>query len=232
MTAAYVQSAAATSGTASFASNTTIGNCLIACVQAYGASSISAVTTGSSGDHWTQVKALTGGLGQVIAIWIDPACTVSNSSVTFTASGGTSLNIQAYELSGMGNAPVLDVEVSRTQSSFGSTTSWTSGTTSSAGATDLRLGMYAGNYVSVSGNYTVTAPTSPWNCPEGVTTQQAGSVQTNLVSGYYIPGTSGTVTFSSTSAITSTFWAAIAMAITPGSTGGGGSAGSFLPFFA
>ena len=232
MTAAYVQSAASASGTAAFGANTTIGNCLVACMQAYGSSSISAVTTGSSGDHWTQVKAVTGGLGQVIAIWIDPACTVSKSSVTFTASGGSQLNIQAYEFSGMGNAPVLDVEVTRTQSGFGSTTSWTSGTTSSAGAADLRVGLYGGNVSSGGSSYTVTAPSSPWNCPQGVTTPPAGVAQTNLVSGYYIPGTSGAVTFASTQAITGVLWAAIAMAITPGSTGGSGNTGSFLPFFA
>ena len=230
MTAAYVQSGSNTSGTASLSSHTTIGNCLIACVQAYGASSIGAVTTGSSHDNWAALLTVSGG-GQVAAIWIDPACTVSKSSITFTASGASMLNIQAYEFSGMGNAPVLDVDSTHLQTTTGST-SWSAGPTASADAPDLRLGMFAGNLGSVG--WTSTTPGSPWNCPQGVTKQTgAGNESAALVAGYYIPGTSGTVTFSGTSGSSSADWAAIAAGVTPGTSGGGGgsSAGSFLAFF-
>jgi hypothetical protein len=225
---AFVQSGSDTSGTAAFGRNTTVGNCLIACVQAYGASSVGAVTTGSSHDNWTALKTVSGG-GQVAAIWIDPACTVSKSTVTFTASGASMLNIQAYEFSGMGNAPVLDVIASHLQTTTG-TTAWSSGATPSAAAADLRIAMFGGN--DGSSSYSTAPPASPWLLPEGITRQTgAGNESVVLVSGYFIPGTTGTVTFNSTTGTSASTWAAIAAGVLPGSTGGGSSAGSFLPFF-
>jgi hypothetical protein len=230
VTASFVQSGSGTAATASFSANTTIGNCLVACVQGYGASSVSAVTTGSSGDHWTQLKAVSGASGQVCAIWIDPACTVSRSSVTFTASGGTQMNIQAYEFAGMGAAPVLDGAPASKVVTGVNSTSWTAGPAVSSSTADIWIGMYAGNN---SGVLSASTSAAGWSDPEGSTNGGSGAgPYTSLVSAYQIPGTAGSFSLTGGVGTNRSVYGAIALAITPGTSGGGGSsAGSFLPFF-
>lgn len=232
MTATLVQSAADTTGTATFGVNTTIGNCLVACVQALGSSHISAVTTGSSSDHWSSLQEVSGG-SQVIAIWVDPASTVSKATVTFTASGASQLNIQAYEFASMGTAPALDgTPATDLVTTTPNSTSWSSGSVSAANGTDVWIGMFGG--VGPSG-YSVTGPASGWNIPGGTTGRFSGFSETQMVSGYEIPGSAGSVNFSGTASLTTAKYAVIALALTPGSGGGGGgggsSTGSFLPFF-
>lgn len=226
MTATLVQQAASPNGTATWPSNTTPGNTLVACLHAYGASSIGAVTSASSADTWRSLVAVPGG-GQVIAVWMAPATAGGAATVNFTASGATQQNIQCYELAGMGASPSVDVDVTHLDATAPNTSAWSTGATASAGASDVRIGMLAGNTSSL---LTLNGAGSPWNSqsPSG---SRAGGNYAYLVSGYEIPGTSGTVTYTATASTNGALWAGIAIAITPGSAGGGSGAGSFLPFF-
>lgn len=229
MVAALVQQTGAASGTATLSTAATAHNCLIACLQGYGASTISGVTSAASVDHWASLVAVSGA-GQVAAVWIDPDCAGGNTTVNFTAAGASQLNIQAYEFSGLGNAPAMDVTPStHLVSTTPNAGTYTSNATAAADATDVWVGMYAGNDAS---SFSASGAVSPWNS-QSATSQVISHLYTSLVSGYQIPGTSGTVTYSGSSSTSGAVYAVIALAIKPGSTSmPAGTAGSFLSFFA
>lgn len=225
MTATLRQQTSAPSGTATWPSNTVTGNCLVACLHAYGASSIGAVTSASSADTWRSLVAVPGA-GQVIAVWMAPATSGGAATANFTASGATQQNIQCYELAGMGASPTVDVSVTHLDSTSPNTSAWSTGATASAGASDVRIGMLAGTTSSL---LSVNGAGSPWNSQSSSGSRVSGNYAV-MVSGYYIPGSSGSVTYTATASTNGALWAGIALAITPGSAGGAGS-GSFLPFF-
>lgn len=226
MTATLRQQAASPNGTATWGSNTVTGNCLIACLHAYGASSIGAVTSASSADTWRSLIAVPGG-GQVIAVWMAPATAGGAATCNFTASGATQQNIQCYELAGMGASPVVDVSVTHLDATAPNTSSWSTGATASAGASDVRIGMLAGNTSSL---LALSGAGSPWNSQSSSGSRVSGNYA-YMVSGYQIPGTSGTVTYTATASTSQALWAGIAIAITPGAAGGGSGAAGFLEFF-
>lgn len=220
MAVTFVQSASDPSGAADFASPTTPGNCVVAFLQAYGASAIGGVVSGaSSADRWASAVEVDGA-GQVAAIWLDPGCEGGDTAMSFTAAGATQQNIQVMEFAGAGNAPVLDVPAATNLvTTTPNSTAWTSGATAAAtSAADLWLGLYASNDGSL---YSATEPGSPWNCPESVTTQNVSHEYTRMTGGYQIPAATGTVTFSGIASTNSSVYAAIAIALTPGSSSGG-----------
>jgi hypothetical protein len=213
MTAAFVQSSSGAGSSTTLGSNAAAGNCLIACVQAYGASSVSKVTLGGSNDNWSSLITVSGG-GQVIAVWLDPDCNGSASNVAFTASDATIQNIFAFEFSGMGNAPALSVTpASSLVTTVPNTTSWASGTTASAPAGTVQIGMLAGNSSSL---LAISGAGSPWNSAAGEV-QRVSSVYGGLVADYQIPGSAGTVSYSATTSTNQAVHAGIALALTPGS---------------
>jgi hypothetical protein len=227
VTAAFVQQAAGPSGTAALTSPATGGNCLIACLQAYGASSIGGVTSAASPDRWVAVKTVSGG-GQVLAVWIDPDCANGSSTVNFTAPGASMQNICVFEFSGVGSSPAVDVFVTNLLSASPNTRSWTTNATAAtAHASDVQIGVLAGNSSSL---LAVAGASSPWNS-QG-TGQRTGGVYAEIAAGYQIPGTTGTVTYTAAASTTGAVWAGIAVAITPGGGAGAGASGSFMQFFA
>jgi hypothetical protein len=226
LTAAFVQSASDAAGSVSLGSPTTPGNCVVGCLQAYGASSISAVTSGSglSADSWSSLFALSGA-GQVIAVWIDPGCEGGDSSVAFTAPGASMQNIFAFEFSGMGNAPTLAVTPATSLvTTSPNSTSWATGSTASVPPGSVCIGMLAGNSTTTLG---VNGAGSPWNSTTGVA-QRPSTTYAALVADYQIPGSAGAISYSGGASTNQALHAGICLALTPGSAATGSALLSFF----
>jgi hypothetical protein len=211
--------------TITLGSPATAGNCLVACIGAWQGSTVAAVTSSASPDHWALGSS--GDLGSGTAeIWADPGCAGGNTTVgvTFTVPG--LLAVQVFEFSGVAHSSAVDTTASG--GSLAPGTSWTTGASGSAAAGDLLLGMCLA--YSTGGAFTLAGPSSPWVNEPQIATSQSGEY-VRLLAGYQTSGGAGAFTYAGNSGLISQQYAAAGLALKPSGGGGSGPAGSFLPFF-
>ena len=193
MSIAFVQAAsntaAAGSVTVTLGSNTTAGNCLVACIalgNSSSTSSVSSVKLGGAADNWASLKAV-GDLAvgaEQLAVWADPNCAGGQTAVAITQSTGLVTMAWVFEFSGLATSSILDQ--SATFDSAGgtnSTFSVTSGTTTQA--SELAIGC------AYAFSTTITGPSSPW-VNESTLSQGSDRLQAS----YDILSSTGTVTYS------------------------------------
>lgn len=205
-----------TSVTATLGGNTTSGNCLVACIQAFTSSGsgpvVTGITLGGSADNWAQIASVSPTSFTNDYIWIDPGCAGGQSSIVITISSTTGPAIQAYvyEFSGIASASTLD------QSSTGSGASspWSSGATSvTSQAAEAWVGFVASHG---AGAATITGPSGSWTNLSQLSTTEVSHLQ--CLSGYQIPSGTGTATYNGSFSSSTTEWGALVVTLKGGSS--------------
>lgn len=216
-----------TSGTinATFGSNTTAGNCLIAVFSQDNSSTLSptlsSVTTNGSSENWADSGASFAGDG--FFLYIDPNTGGSQTIIDVTfAFGGTATTsnslaivLDTFEVSGLATTSVVDRIQNNSPGTTG--TSWTSNATSTTTeAAEFWIGAvnpYDGGAANQS--ITITGPSSPWTNEAQLTTStQEGGTGTShkyflaQMSGYQIVSATGTATYSGTNTGSGVFYTA------------------------
>jgi hypothetical protein len=233
VTAALVQTAWATSGStdahglvAALDTRATPGSCLVACVAGYDVGAVEAVTSAASQDNWGTAAAVSADdASTTCEIWINPGCTVAASTVTAGVTTSGLLMAQVFEFSGILASSPADVTTTGNDPSIVAT-SWSSGTSGTYEAGDVLIGMCSANNGSVA--FTMTGPSSPW-ANESYLQASLSGIFARMIAGYQITTGGGTMTYSGTNTGFVRYGAA---AIALKAVSGGGSTGSFLPFFA
>jgi len=201
------------SGTCTFASPTTAGNCVVVFIYTYALSSQTILTTGctlgGSADNFAQVTALqtvpVGGDTDYLGAWIDPDCAGGQTQVVANVENATwqgeftGTGLIIYELAGVAASSPVD----RLSSASGTTgTAANSGTTSgttTAGEMALGAAINATTFTALDSSYTAVTMGSPVSCPSGYKT---------------VPSAGTGVSYTATNA-TSNVWAAIVFTLTP-----------------
>lgn len=205
-TATHTSGTSATD-TATFASNLTAGNCVVACISTgsvFTAVSVTSVTTNGSAENWSQavgdpfssganyiyVNPNTGGGQKIIDVNWAFGGTVSSTNTA-------SIVIEIYEISGLVAANVVDQS---NQNNVSSNANWTSNATpTTTQASEIFIGKVS-TFASTSAN-TITGPSSPWNNESQLNaTYLVSSVTRHLtqLSGFQIVSATGTATYSGT----------------------------------
>lgn len=214
-----------TSGTitATFASNATSGNCLVACFSGFARSAsfsltVSSVTTNGTAENWAVAASATTSAHAPAWIYADPntgggqnAINVNISfGATATSAAGVSACLDIYEVSGI--IAVSPVDKTHTGGST-SVTSWSSGTTATTtSAVEFWVGVAGLSVIVASTTETVTGPSSPWSNQSLLhTTVPFSSSPFNVyqLSGSQITASTGTATYSGTNSVSSDYNAAV-----------------------
>lgn len=201
-----------TSGTAhaTFGSNITAGNCVIAAFSIQTVSfspTVSSVTTNGSADNWANAITETGHAVGPGAIYVDPNSAGGQKQINVAASfGGTAstltsvaILIDIFEVSGLATTSPVD----KTQgSSGGAGTSWTSGSTATTtNANEFWVGVAAIAASATNTTLVVTGPGAPWNNETVLNTfldDTGAALEVYQASGYQIVSSTGTATYSGT----------------------------------
>lgn len=205
----------------------TAGNCVVACIGGYNINVVESVVSAASADNW--VLGESGDVGPSTAeVWIDPDCAAGHTTFSASVTNSGLIIMQVFEFSGVATSSPADVTTSGGSGAL--VTSWSSGTSATASAGDLLVGMCCGH--GGGGTYTLSGPSSPWINETPVATS-LGGIWARLVAGYQVLGSSAALTYSGTATVAQDYAAAgVALKAAGGGGGGGGSgSGSFLPFF-
>jgi hypothetical protein len=220
-TAQYTSGSSATP-MATFGSNTTAGNCLIAVFSFTNSSSLSptltSVTTNGTAENWADsgaslpadnffmyVDPNTGG-GQTV---VDVAFAFGG---TATTSNSIAIMIDIFEVSGLTTSSVVDKWQSNLNTSAG--TSWTSNATSTTTeATEIWIGAVNPGNNTANQTFTITGPSSPWTneAQLSASIQNGGSGTSHKyyaaqMCGYQIVSSIGTATYSGTNTGSDVFY--------------------------
>ena len=216
MTITVVQQVTATNFTASFASPTTAGNCLVVgFTDQNGAANLSGVTIGSSADNWANLITQDSATSMA-ALWADPSCIGGQTTITVSAFGITDPTINIFELAGVATSSPLETA----NAGSGNSTAWNSGSITTATAGDILLGVYSnGNNAAI-----VSGPGSPWN-----NTSAFDSFGDKNLYGYQILTGTGTFAYSGNASFPTSPWAAAIAALKPAAGGGGSPVNVNLP---
>lgn len=217
MAIAYSQSTTVASGASvtsvtTGAITTTTGNLLVALAASYVQT---ATVSDSKGNTWTNVASFTAGTGRVRMDYVLNA--TGGASHTFTATCGSAdyPTITVMEFSGVATSSALDV--SATDFVSGGSSSHTVGPVTTTDAGDVLIGV--GSSPS-STSYTVSAPFTQDR------TLDTGALE-GIVTGYYLPGSTGNYSFDFTTSNSSAAARSIIAAFKP-AAGGGGAVLRFL----
>ena len=206
---AIVQTAQSATSSVSFATGTTAGNFVAACVSDIGPVStpaITGVTLGGAADNFASLAGTTFTAAHiVVAIWGDPSCAGGQTAVSATETNGINATIVAYEISGIAASSPLDKFAVATGTSTSASSGATGTTTQNAEAC---LGI-----VSATSTVTITGPASPWVN----TTEQVHSTNSSMT-GEQITTATGAITY--TAALSSSRnWAAAVVTLLPAAAG-------------
>jgi hypothetical protein len=137
--------------------STTAGNCIVACIGGYSSgsttSSISSVKLGTVDTFSSAVSSVLADVGES-AIYVDPNCSGSQTSVVVTFTNFVDVAIDVYEVSGLLTSSVVDKTNSGSSSS---TTSISSGATGTLSQTNEIVFGCVGSAGGLS-----AFPGSPW----------------------------------------------------------------------
>lgn len=212
-------SATFTSGTsatisATFGSNTTAGNCLIACFSIdWGdnlSPTLSSVTTNGTAENWADSGASLPGNG--FYVYVDPNTGGSQKIVhinfafggTASASNSFGIAVDTFEVFGLTTSSVVDQ--TQDNSAAPPVTSWTTGTSSTTTqAAEIWIGVVAPSNDTANQTITITGPSSSWTNESQLSFSiQAGGSSTShrfytsQMCGYQIVSATGTATYSGT----------------------------------
>lgn len=227
-TSATAQFTSGTSGTitATFGSNTAVGNCLVAafsvgCDGTHFLVTVSSVKTGANAENWALAVSQTGDAFAQAFIYVDPStgggATQVNVTIAFGATASTSeslcILVDVYEVSGIVAASPVD----KTSSGHNLTSSWSSGATATTtNPIEFWVGTCANSPALANTTQTLTGPSSPWTNETSLVSsaQQGGTVAadkffTYQLSGFQIRSATGTATYNGTSTASSDWGAAV-----------------------
>lgn len=203
------------SSSGDFTYPTTAGNTLVVLISAYATTGTTITTTGvtlgASADHFTQLAAsqspYASSQTEYVAAWIDPSCAGGQTAISAAVVNGQFGGVIAYEVAGLGPAPMLDVFAAN---SAGTGTAVTSGTTApTASASEIWFGATS----TYSAQSSIGPGYSNQFLRSGTDIYGAG--------GYQIPGAVGTTSYTATQAASGP-WAALVVTIA-GSAAAGAS---------
>lgn len=171
-------SASGTTVSASFASNTTAGNCVIAVIASNISNTVSGVTLGGAAGNFAQ--SVVSSTHSLAAIWSDPNCAGGQKAVSATLGTSSGNVIFIYEVSGLATSSVVDV----THTGAAATSAFSSGSVTSTVANEIWVGL--GN-----ATLTPTGPSSPW-------INNTTETSNDCVAGYQIVSSTGSAVYSGT----------------------------------
>jgi hypothetical protein len=185
--------ASLTSLTVTFGSGSTAGNCLAVCAGSVAGTdnpTISGITLGGSAGNFASANTAYNNNDANAAIWIDPDCAGSETSVAISWIGGSGSNpavaAYAFEWAGVKTSSPLDKAPAGVT---GSGTSWSSGSTGTLSqANEVAFGVVGGIYSSITG------PGLPWTNEALIT---VGS-NFGLIAGYQQVSATSALTYSGT----------------------------------
>jgi hypothetical protein len=200
----------ATSLTATLASGTTAGNCLIVVATSVtGGGKVSGVTLGgSAGNFAPAVNAVNSAnpTGSVnVDIWADPNCAGGQTSAVTSFTASTFSAVDVYEVSGLATASPLDKSAGNQNGASSGTGFDSTPTAATAQAAEFWVWV-CGAISATSGNDAVTGPGAPWTNEPQVS---IGSL-TGHRSGYQITSSAGAADAAGTLAPAGYYAAAVA----------------------
>lgn len=213
MAITLVQSKAATATTGTtltLSSSTTAGHCVVVVCT----NQVTSVTLGGAAGNFSKVVGGGAVATNSVAIWVDPNCSGSQTSVAVT--GGDLF--YAYEVSGVATTSVVDKSASQIITS--AVQAWSStATAATTQAAEFWIGAVNKNNGG-SGTLSLSGPSSPWTNLAGVPSGGSGAAGNQALSGWQITTSTGTATYSGTTTGIGDLgaYAAVVVTLLPAST--------------